>query len=126
NQEMLNVIGNNLANSNTTGYKAQSVNFADLIYQNLTDGTSASGNSVGGTNPIQIGSGARVASISANLQQGSLQSTGNALDLALQGNGFFCARNGAAINYTRAGSFGVDADNYLVDPSTGYRVQRFG
>src|SRR4051794_22490072 len=115
NQEMLDVIGNNLANSNTSGVKSQSVNFADLIYQSLSEGTASSGASVGGTNPIQIGSGAKVASITANLQQGSLQSTGNNLDMALQGPGFFVARNGDAVNYTRAGAFGVDADNFLVD-----------
>ena len=125
NQEMLDVIGNNLANSNTTGYKAQSVNFADLIYQYLSEGTAPSANS-GGTNPIQIGSGVAVASVSSNLQQGTLQATGNALDLALQGNGYFVAQNGANTEFTRAGSFGVNANNLLIDPSTGYAIQRFG
>src|ERR1700682_2537706 len=56
NQEMLDVVGNNLANSNTTGFKSQNVNFSDLVYQNLTQATGASGNAVGGTHPIQIGS----------------------------------------------------------------------
>jgi flagellar hook protein FlgE len=125
NQEMLDVIGNNLANSNTTGYKSQSVNFADLVYQNLSLGSGPSATS-GGTNPIQIGSGVAVASVSANLQQGTLQATGNTLDLALQGNGYFVAKNGANIEFTRAGSFGVNANNILVDPSTGYAIQRFG
>lgn len=125
NQQMLDVIGNNLANSNTTGFKSQSVNFADLVYQNLADGTAANGTD-GGTDPIQIGSGAKVASVSANLQQGTLQNTGNDLDLALQGNGYFVARNGSANEFTRAGSFGVDSSNTLVDPSTGYPIQRFG
>jgi flagellar hook protein FlgE len=126
NQQMLDVIGNNLANSNTTGYKAQSVNFADLVYQNLSDGTAANGTTVGGTNPIQVGSGAKVASISTNLLQGTLQETGNQLDLALQGNGYFVALNGPTPQYTRAGTFGVDSQNMLVDPSTGYLIQRFG
>ena len=126
NQEMLDVIGNNLANSNTTGYKSQSVNFADLIYQNLAGGTAPSGSGGGGTNPIQIGSGVAVASVSANLQQGTLQETGNDLDLALQGNGYFVAQNGATPEFTRAGSFGVNANNVLVDPSTGYAIQRTG
>jgi flagellar hook protein FlgE len=125
NQQMLDVVGNNLANSNTTGFKSQSVNFSDLVYQNLTQATAASGNTVGGTNPIQIGSGAQVASVSPNFQQGTLQSTGNDLDVALQGNGFFVVRDGSQDLYTRAGSFGVDSDNYLVDPATGNRVQRF-
>jgi flagellar hook protein FlgE len=126
NQQMLDVVGNNLANSNTTGFKSQSVNFSDLVYQNLTQATAASGNTVGGTDPIQIGSGAQVASVSPNFQQGTLQSTGNDLDVALQGNGFFVVRDGSENLYTRAGSFGVDSDNYLVDPATGNRVQRFG
>ena len=125
NQQMLDVVGNNLANSNTIGFKSQSVNFSDLVYQNLTPGTAATATS-GGTNPIQIGDGAQVASIESNLQQGTLQSTGNQLDVALQGNGFFVARNGNADEYTRAGSFGTDAQNYLVDPATGYRIQRVG
>jgi flagellar hook protein FlgE len=125
NQEMLDVIGNNLANSNTTGYKSQSVNFADLIYQTLAQGTAPSATS-GGTNPMQIGSGVGIASVSANLQQGTLQATGNDLDLALQGNGFFVVQNGANLEFTRAGSFGVNANNILVDPSTGYAIQRFG
>ncbi len=125
NQDMLDVIGNNLANSNTTGYKSQSVNFADLIYQSLSQGTAPSATS-GGTNPIQIGSGVSVASVSSNLQQGTLQATGNDLDLALQGNGYFVAQNGDITEFTRAGSFGVDANNILVDPSTGYAIQRFG
>ena len=126
NQQMLDVVGNNLANSNTTGFKAQNVNFSDLVYQNLSQATAASGTAVGGTNPIQMGSGAKVASVSPNFQQGTLQSTGNDLDVALQGRGFFVVRNGAQSLYTRSGSFGVDANNFLVDPATGNRVQRFG
>src|SRR5579862_3470256 len=123
NQDMLDVVGNNLANSNTTGFKAQSVNFSDLVYQNLSQGSAASGTAVGGTDPIQIGSGARVASITPNLQQGTLQATGNELDMAIQGNGYFVVQSGGQTNYTRAGSFGIDANNFLVDPATGARVQ---
>jgi flagellar hook protein FlgE len=126
NQEMLDVVGNNLANSNTSGYKSQSVNFSDLVYQNLIQGTSASGNNVSGTNPIQVGSGAQVSSISTNLTQGTLQTTGNTLDMALQGNGYFVVNNGGQQEYTRAGSFGIDSNNDLVDPATGALVQRFG
>src|SRR4051794_13650785 len=89
NQEMLDVVGNNLANANTTGFKAQRVRFSDLVYQTLSQATNSSTNEIGGTNPIQIGLGAQVAAIDANLQQGSLEATGRDLDLALQGNGFF-------------------------------------
>jgi flagellar hook protein FlgE len=126
NQDMLNVVGNNLANSNTTGFKGQSVNFSDLVYQNLNQATASSGSTTGGTNPIQIGSGAKVASISTDFQQGSLQNTGNQLDMAIQGNGFFVVNNGSQNMFTRAGSFAVDSNNYLVDPATGDRVQRYG
>src|ERR1700692_3371002 len=87
NQEMLDVVGNNLANSNTTGYKSQSVNFSDLVYQTLSQG-SAGSTTVGGTDPVQVGSGAQVASITPNLQQGTLQETGSEFDMAIQGSGF--------------------------------------
>src|SRR4051812_48589010 len=100
NQQMLDVVGNNLANSNTTGYKSQSVSFSDLVSQTLTQGTSSS-DTVGGTNPMQVGSGAQVANISSDLTQGTLQATGRDLDMALQGDGFFVARNGSEIDYTR-------------------------
>jgi flagellar hook protein FlgE len=126
NQEMLDVVGNNIANSNTTGFKSQSVNFEDLVYQNLSDGSAPGTGVSNGTNPVQVGTGVKVASVSSNLQQGTLQDTGNELDLALQGNGFFVANTGSALEYTRAGSFGVSANNTLVDPSTGYPIQRFG
>jgi flagellar hook protein FlgE len=126
NQEMLDVVGNNLANSNTTGFKSQSANFSDLVYQNLIQGTSSSGETVSGTNPIQIGSGAQVSSITTDLTQGTLQTTGNDLDMALQGNGYFVVQNGEQTDYTRAGSFGINANGFLVDPATGAFVQRFG
>jgi len=125
-QQMLDVVGNNLANSNTTSFKSQRVRFSDLIYQTVSQATNATGDSLGGTNPVQIGLGAKVAAIDPNLQQGSLESTGRDLDLALEGNGFFVARNGVETNFTRAGAFGVDSDNFLVDPANGFRVQRNG
>ena len=126
NQEMLDVVGNNLANSNTTGYKEQRTNFSDLIYQSLTEGSAPNGNISGGTDPIQIGSGVQVASLTPNMQQGSLQTTGNELDMALQGNGFFVVKSPTQMLFTRAGAFGIDANNHLVDPATGDLVQRFG
>lgn len=126
NQTMLDVVGNNLANSNTTGFKGQRVLFSDLVYQTIDNATSTSGQQLGGTNPVQVGLGARVASVDANLQQGSIETTGRDLDMAIQGNGFFVARNGAQNVFTRDGAFGIDSSNYLVDPATGFRVQRYG
>ncbi len=124
-QQMLNVVGNNLANSDTTGFKSQSVQFSDLLYQTLTPATAPTTNT-GGTDPTQVGSGVGVASITSNLQQGTLETTGNQLDMALQGNGYFVVNNGSQDLYTRAGSFGVNSLGYLVDPATGDMVQRFG
>src|SRR5438309_11963161 len=103
-QEMLDVVGNNLANSNTVGFKAQRVRFDDLVYQSLGAATSSSGASPGGTNPIQIGLGVRVGAIDTLNQQGSIQATGRDLDLALQGNGYFVARTTSGNVYTRDGA----------------------
>src|SRR6478672_10510116 len=121
-QTMLDVVSNNLANSNTVGFKSQRVRFSDLVYQT----SNTSNQQLGGTNPIEIGLGAKVAAVDPNLQQGSIETTGRDLDLALEGNGFFVARNGLENVFTRAGAFGVDAQNYLVDPANGFRVQRYG
>ncbi len=125
-QQMLDVVGNNLANSNTTGFKGQRVRFADLVYQTVNQATNSTSSEIGGTNPVQVGLGARVAATDANLQQGSLEATGRDLDLAMQGDGFFMASDGNQDYFTRVGAFGIDADNYLVDPANGYRVRRFG
>jgi len=125
-QQMLDVVGNNLANSNTTAYKSLRTRFSDLVYQTISQATSSSTDAVGGTNPIQVGLGVKVAAIDPSLQQGSLESTGRDLDMALEGEGYFVGRNGAESFFTRAGAFGVDANNNLVDPSNGFRIQRFG
>jgi flagellar hook protein FlgE len=127
NQEMLDVVGNNLANMNTVGFKSQSINFSDLIYQTLSAAGGTNTAQASGTDPVQIGLGVGTASISTNQTQGGLQSTGRDLDVAIQGGGYFVLKgpNGGSV-YTRAGSFGIDAQGFLVDPSTGYRVQRTG
>src|ERR1700730_9968891 len=93
-QQMLDVVGNNLANVNTTGFKSQSVSFGDLLYETLGQATSATSSNNGGTNPLQIGGGVKAESIASNLQQGSLQATGGDYDLAVQGGGFFVVNNG--------------------------------
>src|SRR5258708_1379360 len=125
-QQMLDVVGNNLANENTVGFKSQRVRFDDLVYQTLGAATGPSTNSPGGTNPIQVGLGVRLGAIDTMNQQGSIQATGRDLDLALQGNGYFVARSSNGNFFTRNGAFGIDANNFLVDPGTGYRIQRFG
>ncbi len=124
-QTMLSVVGNNLANSSTTGFKSQRVDFQDLVYQNLSEGT-APGNGIGGTNPIQVGFGVNVGSIGSNFAQGPLQTTGRKLDLAIQGQGFYVVNDGQANVFTRAGAFDLDQDGFLVQAGTGFRLQRFG
>lgn len=125
-QQKLDVVANNLANMNTVGYKSQSTVFSDLMYSQLRSGARASETS-GGVNPQMIGSGVQMAQISRNFQQGALQSTGQMLDFALQGEGFFQLSAGSGENvYSRAGSFQIDPLGRLVDPSTGLFVQRFG
>ena len=114
-QTKLNVIGNNVANINTLGYKGQSVGFSDLLSQTISSAGAASGTR-GGTNAKQIGLGSQVASISTNMSTGSSQYTGNDTDAALSGAGFFVVQGGGTGKYqfTRAGNFGVDVDGNLV------------
>lgn len=123
-QDLLNVVGNNLANLNTTGFKSQTPLFSDLLYQTLSPASASSNGS--GTNPIQVGYGAMTSTIDTNLNQGALTTTGNPLDAAIQGQGYFIANNGTQDLYTRAGAFNIDAAGYLVDPATGYLIQRVG
>ncbi len=120
-QTMLDVAGNNLANVNTTGYKSSSVTFAELLSQNMRGAAGPTG-SLGGTNPLQVGSGVDVAGIARNQMQGNLVSTGQDLDVAIDGAGYFVLSNGQQSVYTRAGSFAIDAHNTMVDPATGFKV----
>ncbi len=124
-QQMLDVSGNNLANVNTYGFKSSRVTFAELMAQTTLDATQPT-EQVGGTNPQQIGLGVAVGSIDRNMSQGSLVNTGQPLDMAMEGAGYFILHDGEKDVYTRVGTFAVDAEYYLVDPGTGYRVQRIG
>ena len=114
-QTKLNVIGNNIANINTLGYKSQNVSFSDLLSQTVSSAGAASGTR-GGTNAKQIGLGTQVSSISTNMNTGSSQYTGSDTDAALSGSGFFVVQGGGTGRYqfTRAGNFGVDVDGNLV------------
>jgi flagellar hook protein FlgE len=122
NQEWLDVIGNNIANANTPGFKGSQVIFQDILSQTLTAGSAPSTN-LGGVNPIQIGLGATVGSVTPSFLQGSIQTTSRATDMAIQGDGFFIVANGNDHYYTRAGAFTLDANGDLVEGSTGYKVQ---
>ena len=124
-QTWLDVAGNNLANLNTPSFKSSSVNFAELLSQTVKSASGPQG-SLGGTNPQQLGSGVGVASIPRNMSQGNISSTGQDLDVAIDGEGFFVLSDGTQSLYTRMGSFGIDKNYNLVDPATGNKVQRTG
>jgi flagellar hook protein FlgE len=124
-QKMLDIAGNNLANVNTTAFKASRITFSELLCETIRKASQPT-TVIGGTNPQQMGSGVGVAGISPNMAQGNIVSTGNPLDLAMEGEGYFVLNDGGQDLYTRAGAFAVDADSTLVDPATGYRVQRIG
>jgi len=124
-QAMLDVAGNNLANADTYGFKASRVTFSELLSDTLREATQPSAKT-GGTNPEQIGAGVNVASVDRNMSQGNLVYTGQPLDMAIEGSGYFTLNDGRREVYTRVGAFAVDSSFYLVDPATGYRVQRTG
>lgn len=119
----LDVIGNNIANSNTTGFKSGRVTFNEMLTQTIKSASRPVAGGLGGTNPQQIGLGTSVGSIDTNFAQGNFQTTGKKTDLAIQGPGFFVLSDGNSRSYTRAGIFGLDSENVLVNPSTGLRVQ---
>jgi len=121
-QVKMNVIGNNIANINTVGFKASRVNFQEALVQTYK-GAGRPSAVTGGTNPIQLGLGMEVSSIDTLFQQGGLETTGQILDLAIQGAGFFILGDANDNRfYTRAGAFGLDSDATLVDPATGLYV----
>ena len=121
-QTKMDVIGNNIANVNTTAYKTMSINFSDLMYQ-TTQAASGPSDNLAGTNPKQIGLGVQSAAISTKItEEGSTQTTGNPFDLKISGDEFFIVSNGSDTFFTRDGSFYVDADGNLAMSSTGYKV----
>jgi flagellar hook protein FlgE len=113
-QTMMDVVGNNIANVNTTGFKASSVVFEDTLSQ-MVRAAGAPSNGVGGINPSQVGLGVQLGGIGTNFGQGSVQTTGKSTDLMIQGDGFFVVRNGGESIYTRAGAFTFDSDGRLVN-----------
>lgn len=120
-QRWIDVIGNNLANTNTPGFKSSRALFSDLLSVTRESPTAPTGN-LGGTNPLQIGLGVNFSRVDKNLAQGALNVTGRTFDVAMLGNGFFGVTNGVETLYTRVGAFGLDADGNMVDQRTGYRV----
>ncbi len=121
-QTRMDVIGNNVSNVNTVGFKRARVNFQDMISQQMS-GAAKPTDELGGVNPKEVGLGMTVAAIDNVFNQGNLQSTGISTDLAIQGNGFFVMKSGEESFYTRNGAFSLDMDGTLVNPANGMRVQ---
>src|SRR3954470_9119835 len=116
----LDVISNNVSNSNTVGFKYARVNFNDMISQGLVSASGSNPNSnLGGINPAQLGLGVTVASVQQIFAQGALQVTGNSTDVAISGNGFFTVQHGGATSYTRAGNFTLDGAGNMVTTDGG-------
>jgi flagellar hook protein FlgE len=131
-QTMLNVVANNLANVDTIGYKAERTTFVDELSEMLNAGSGATATN-GGTNPMQFGLGTRVGSIDNLMSSGSLETTSNPLDIAIQGDGFLTVGGGtppaaapytsglpASYQYTRAGNLTTDAQGFLTTSSGQY------
>ena len=114
NGQSIAVIGDNIANTNTVGFKSSRAEFVDVLSGNLGGGGSGS-----------IGAGARLSGVSQNFTQGSLESTGVTTDLAIDGGGFFVVQDSTGVFYSRAGLFGLDANQVLVN-NQGQAVQGFG
>jgi flagellar hook protein FlgE len=121
-QTMLDVTGNNIANVNTTGFKASQIQFQDTLSQMLNAASGAQ-DGVGGQNPAQVGLGVQVAGITTNFTQGAAQLTGRSTDMMISGDGFFVVRQGTQQFYTRAGSFDFDSTGQMVLPGDGAIVQ---
>lgn len=122
-QKAMDTIGNNLANVNTTGYKKYDFNFTTLFSATLQGGISSDATTGRGSiNPLQIGLGVQTGSVTQNFLQGGFDQTGNPLDFALSGNGFFVLRTGNGYCYTRDGSFYL-GDNYQLLAANGLQVQ---
>jgi len=120
-QTYIDVIGNNLANVSTPGFRGSRATFSDILSFTVRAGSGPNGN-FGGQNPMQIGTGTFLAGVDVDTNQGTLQDTGRSMDVALQGRGFFTMTNGSQTFYSRVGSFGIDANRSLVDLRTGLRV----
>lgn len=127
-QIRMDVIGNNIANVNTTAYKSSSMTFSELMSQTTQKASGANATTgVGGTNAKQIGLGVKAGAINTAITtQGSAQSTGNPFDIMITGDNFFVVSNGSENFFTRDGSFYVDGAGNLAMTSTGYNVMGWG
>lgn len=122
NQTYLDVIGNNIANSDTTGYKAEDPIFTDLLAEQIAGASAPSAGESGGIDPIAVGAGVRVGAVTNDQSQGAIQQTNQPTDVAIQGAGFLVADQGGQQFYTRAGNLTLDANGDLTSP-TGALIQ---
>lgn len=124
-QIRLDVVGDNLANSSTPGFRTGRVDFESALSETIRLGSEAEDRTLGGVNPLQAGLGVEVAGITRTFEdQGVIQPTGPAGDVAIDGAGFFTLSDGeGGLAYTRDGSFGVDAAGRFIDPASGFAVQ---
>lgn len=124
-QTYMDTVADNLANVNTSGFKSSTVLFQDLFAQIMSPGAApSSATGIGGINPTQIGLGLKLGYVSADFSQGTLNATGRTSDLAIQGDGFFIfSRGDGGYLYGREGSLQIDSAGYLVNASTGLRLQ---
>jgi flagellar hook protein FlgE len=123
-QIMMDVLGNNISNTNTIGFKSGRVSFSEAFAQTLRGGKRPYLN-FGGTNPMQVGLGISLSTIDTMIGQGNIETTGQVTDLAIQGDSFFIVSDGTTRRYTRAGNFSFDAVGTLVMPGSGVRVQGY-
>jgi flagellar hook protein FlgE len=121
-QTFMDVVGNNIANVNTTGFKQSRVTFQDILSQTVR-GASGPQGGLGGVNPEQVGLGVLISGIDTVQTQGTLQSTGKNTDMAIQGDGYFVMSDGKQDYYTRDGSFDLGIDGTLVNPASGMHVE---
>jgi len=121
-QVRMDSVGNNIANVNTTGFKARRTTFSESFSQ-LMKGASRTESKAGGTNPMQVGLGVNVGSIDVIMGQGNLQNTGRLLDIGIEGNAFFGVSDGIGTYYTRCGAFQLDSNGYIVLPTNGMALQ---
>lgn len=127
-QQRFDVISNNIANANTIGYKSARATFTEQFNQVLNFGKTPNqveGKGSGGINPLQFGLGVKMGSVSLDMSQGVIETTGRALDMALQGDGFFVLNMNGRELYSRAGAFTQDRGGFLVDSATGAFVQGY-
>lgn len=119
NSRSIDVIGNNIANVNTNGFKSGRLNFANALSRTVSEGTSP-GSVVGGSNPTQFGQGVTIAGTQRNMTEGAPTGTGDSRDLAIEGSGFFIVESGEDQYYTRVGSFRTDRDDFLTSIDGNY------